>query len=92
MVAKVALFSQNPQEINKFLRKFYNDSQDYKGLYWHKNFLNPIEMSEIIAAFIDNINDFDINMWISLDQNVFINISTSNANTVIKYLFERYPY
>ena len=35
---------------------------------------------------------FDIKMWISLDKDIFIKISEYNANEIIKYLFERYPY
>ena len=93
MVAKVVLFSEKEAEINRFLSSFYDNTLDIcNKLSWQKEFSNPIEISEIIAAFIDNINDFDINMWITLDRNVFINISSSNADIIIKYLFERYPY
>ena len=93
MVAKIILFSYKYGELNNFLSKFYTSNlgiDDY--LSWQKNFDNPIEMSELIAAFVDNINSFELNMWISLDENVFIKITSSNADTVIKYLFERYPY
>lgn len=99
MVAKVMLFSYKHGEINNFLDKFYNsfssvdfNSQNSNSLFWKKEFDNPVEISEIIAAFADNNHSFGINMWISLDKDVFIKISPSNVNTVIKYLFERYPY
>ncbi len=89
----IILFSQKYGEINKFLNKFYNKTFDnFNSLSWKKVFSNPIELSEFIAVFIDNINLFEINMWISLDTDIFIKISPKNANTVIKYLFERYPY
>lgn len=94
MNTKVILFSSDINELNSFLSKFYNTNIELENssLSWQKNFSNPIEMSELIAAFVDNINSFNITMWISLDQNIFIRISSSNADTVIKYLFERYPY
>ena len=93
MVAKVILFSNKDGEINNFLKKFYNSHISNQNLFsWKKDFPNPIEISEIAAAFSDNQNDFDINMWISLDEDVFIKISPQNADGVIKYLFERYPY
>ena len=93
MVAKVILFSNKDGEINNFLKKFYNSNIPNKNLSsWKKDFPNPIEISEIAAAFSDNQNNFDINMWISLDKDVFIKISSLNVNVIIKYIFERYPY
>jgi len=31
-------------------------------------------------------------MWVSLDKGVYINVTTDNADSLIKYLYERYPY
>ncbi len=93
MIAKVILFSNKDGEINNFLNKFYNSHITTKNSYsWEKDFPNPIEISEIAAAFSDNQNLFNLNMWISLDEDVFIKISPVNVNTIIKYIFERYPY
>lgn len=93
MNAKVILFSYKYGEINNFLSKFYTTNVGLEdSMSWQKIFTNPIEMSEIIAAFVDNIETFEITMWISLDEDVFIKITSSNAENVIKYLFERYPY
>ena len=49
-------------------------------------------MAEIIGVFIDNHEDYHINMWVCLDENAFINITSDNADSVIRYLYERYPY
>ena len=93
MNAKVILLSYKDDEINNFLNKFYSTNSPLKNCSsWQKEFRNPIEISEIVAAFADNISSFDITMWVSLDENVFIKISSSNVNNFIKYLFERYPY
>ena len=93
MVAKVILFSYKYGEINNFLSKFYTTNVGVEeSLSWQKNFSNPVDMSEIIAAFVDNDSSYDITMWISLDEDVFIKISPQNADGVIKYLFERCPY
>ena len=93
MNAKVILFSYKYGEINNFLNKFYTTNVDLEdAMSWQKIFTNPVEISEIIAAFVDNIETFEITMWISLDEDVFIKITSSNAENVIKYLFERYPY
>ena len=65
-------------------------SSIYDDLLWQKNYENPIEIADIISALLEN--DYDINMWISLDKDVFINVTEHNADDIIRYLFERYPY
>ncbi len=94
MSVKVKLHTQKKGEINRFLSKFYNTNLSiYENLEWEKEYKNPIEISDIIGTYVDNYNDFiNINMWICLDKNIFINITDLNANKIIKYLFERYPY
>ena len=59
---------------------------------WQQEYRNPIEVSDIIGVFIDNYESFDLKMWLCLDKDVYINITNSNGNKVIKYLFERFPY
>lgn len=87
------LLSSKKGEINKFLSKFYNTNLHIENdLKFKKEYTNPIELSEIIGVFIDNSDDYEIKMWISLDKNIFINVTNENANLIIKYLFERYPY
>jgi len=93
MKAKVILFSDKYGEINNFLNKFYSNKSNHgNSTSWKKEFPNPVEISEFIAAFSDNSNSFDLTMWVSLDKDVFIKISPSNSEHIIKYLFERYPY
>ena len=93
MRVTVKLRSQKKNEINRFLSKFYNtDLNIPEILTWQQQYKNPIEISDIIGAFIDNIDFFDIKMWICLDKNTYINVSDSNGNEIIKYLFERFPY
>ena len=93
MNAKVMLLSKKDGDIEKFLNKFLNKKIELeKSNIWKKDFSNPIEISEIVAAFSDNNKSFDIDMWISLDENIYIKISPLNADLVIKYIFERYPY
>lgn len=88
----VSLYSSKPNEIYKFLSEFYLDNIcDKNTLEWEKTFENPIEMADIIGVFIDNNNKFSINMWISLDNDFFLNVNDNNVNKIIKYLYERYP-
>lgn len=89
----VKLTSLKKGEINKFLSKFYNTNLDINDSFnWSQEYKNPIEISDIIGVYIDNLEEFNLSMWIKLDKNIFIQITDSNANDIIKYLFERYPY
>lgn len=94
MLVSVNLYSQKEGELNRFLSHFYNANFDdiEKKLNWEKKYTNPIELAEIIGIFIDNCEDYDLNMWISLDKDVFVHVSEENADDIIKYLYERFPY
>ena len=93
MLAKVTLKSKKIGELNNFLSKYYNTNLEIEDKFiWNKEYNNPIEISELIGAFIDNLDKFNIKMWISLDKDIFISITENNADIIIKYLFERYPY
>ena len=93
MITFVNLFSNKKGEINRFLSKFYNTNIELQdNLRWEKEYKNPVEISELIGVFIDNIDDFEINMFVSLDRNIYINITEKNGNSIIQYLYERFPY
>lgn len=93
MNSSVSLYSVIDNEIKKFLSLYYEkDIVLNDNLKWTKSFKNPIEIAEMIGTFIDNNDKFNINMWISLDEGVFINVTDHNADNIIRYLYERYPY
>ena len=90
----VRLYSSKRNEINSFLNSFFNTkNHDFINLLeWEKKYQNPVEIAEIIGTFIDNNDKYSINMWISLDEGLFININEGNADQVIRYIYERYPW
>ncbi len=93
MIATVNLYSDKKGELNRFLSNFYNSDLDIENdLKWEKQYQNPVELAEIIGTFIDNSEDYLLNMWICLDKNVFINVTNDNADRIIRYLYERFPY
>lgn len=87
----VSLYSKDNNEISRFLNS-YNKEKVNNIFEWKKDFKNPIEIADIIGVFIDNNENYNMNMWISLDKDFFINVTDNNANQIIRYLFERYPY
>lgn len=93
MFAILFLYSKKSGELNDFLSHFYNTNLEiYDDLKWSKKYTNPIELAEMIGIFIDNNDSYQIKMWVCLDKDVFINITNKNADSIIKYLYERFPY
>lgn len=93
MKAIIKLYSTKENEIKKFLRMYYSKNFELNNnLIWCKEFDNPIEIADFAGTFIDNNNKYQINMWVSLDKDIYINITDSNVNQFIKYLYDRYPY
>ncbi len=93
MSAKICLYSKKKGELEKFLNKFYNTTFNiHNDLKWEKMYSNPVELAEIVGTFIDNSDNFEINMWICLDKNLFIHVGSHNGDEIIKYLYERYPW
>lgn len=89
----VSLYSSEKNEIKKFLYSFYKKNiQINNDLKWEHHYENATESADIIGTFIDNNEKFKINMWVSLDEGFFINVTDFNADKIIRYLYERYPY
>ncbi len=93
----IKLFSNKEGEIERFLKQFYSNLDDtsinyHNLLEWEQSFENPIEMADMIGVFIDNIEDFKINMWVCFDEDILINVTEHNVDDLIRYMYERYPY
>lgn len=91
----VKLYSTIENEIYRFLECFGDKNiltEKYKDLEWQKKYQNPLEIADIIGTFIENNDKFKINMWVSLDQDFFINVTEQNADRLIRYIYERYPW
>ena len=89
----VKLYSNKENEINRFLSSFWGKNENESNvLEWQKKYQNPLEIVDIIGTFIENNDKFKINMWVSLDKDVFINVTDEIADTLIRYIYERYPW
>ena len=83
------LYCKDQNEIINFLEKFYNKKLE-KSIE-NFSFNNPIEMIDMISAIIDNNDKYHIYAWLNLDEDIFIKVTTSNLDDIIKYIYERYP-
>jgi hypothetical protein len=92
MCGIVNLYSKQTDEIKRFLTNYFNHEITLENnLKWENQYKNPIEIADI-GVYIDNNDKYNIRMWVSLDKDIFLNITNYNANSVIRYLYERYPY
>ena len=87
---KISLYCENENLLSTFLNKYYN--KDIPNTMEDISFDNPIELVDLISVVIDNTDKYPISAWINLDENIYIKITNSNINEIIKYLYERYPY
>lgn len=88
----INLYSENSGEIKKFLEAFFSKNIDLvDDLFWECRYNNPIDMIELISCFMDNKDNFKINLWISIDNGIFINVTDDNLEELIKYIYERFP-
>lgn len=70
MQAVVNLYSDSSIEIERFLKNYYKDSNfelTTNMKKWQKNFANPIEIADIIGAYAENLEEYNLSMWISID-------------------------
>ena len=93
MKSNIKLYSPKNGEINRFLSSFFNKKIELpNNLKYNISFDNPVEMADLIGTYIENADKYKINMWISLDKGVYINVTQYNADKLIRYIYERFPY
>lgn len=92
-------FFNNYEEYENYYDKNNDDKNknilaniNKRTLEWERNYRNPVEIADIIGALIENNDKFNINMWISIDEGLFINVTDYNADEIIRYLYERFPW
>lgn len=97
----IKLYSNKENEINRFLNDFLtlksylkmnSNKLDSSTLEYKIDYDNPVIMSDIIGVYVDNFENYNLSMWMSIDKDVLINITQNNGNEIIKYLYERFPY
>lgn len=93
MKSNISLYSTQNGEITKFLTSFYSKKIELENeLKYNIIFENPVEMTDMIGVYIENNDKYKINMWISMDKGIFINVTQYNADKLIRYIYERFPY
>ncbi|MBR2289515.1 MAG: hypothetical protein IJ867_02640 [Clostridia bacterium] len=87
------LFTESKEKLQDFFQKYDNETIELNNQEpnYEKDFGNPVDMIEMISTLIDNNEKYPVGIWISIDKNIFINVSEQNLDKIIRYLLERYP-
>lgn len=92
MPVTISLWSTEQGEIQRFLNSYYQDNvprEDY-SCRWIGDFINPLDSIDMISALMDNIQNYDIVMYIHMENGYLHRITKKNYNDVIKGLIEIY--
>ena len=83
--SNINLYSPKSGEINRFLTSFYNkEIQLPDDSKYNISFENPVEMTDLIGTYIENKEKYKINMWISIDKNIYIKLIYKLISFMIK--------
>lgn len=91
----VTLYTTIEGEINRFLGEYKKEEDTLpleQDLKWSYQYENPTQIADIIGNYIDNNEKYHFTMWISLDPGLQIQVTDNNADSIIRYLYERFPY
>ena len=85
----VTLLAEKPCELNKFLSAYYNKEMGIEegAFRWSCIYKRPIDSICILAALIDNIEDYKIEALISIKHYDNIKVSENNINELVKILY-----
>ncbi|HHV59914.1 MAG TPA: hypothetical protein GXX49_06440 [Clostridiaceae bacterium] len=92
MSITVSLWSKKRGEIKRFLERFYEREMDIdidleKWVYIYNK---PLMSVDLISAVLDNNDDFDIYLFLQVNDGQFHFVTEENKNDIIKSLFQLY--
>jgi hypothetical protein len=92
MSVNISLWSTLQGEIQRFLCSYYQ--KDFKSeehsQRWIGDFCNPMDSIDMISALMDNIQNYNITMYIHMENGYLHKITDENYNDVIKGLIGIY--
>ena len=92
MSVTISLWSTKQGEIQRFLGSYYQkdfQSEEFSRR-WIGEFINPLDSVDIISALMDNLECFDIIMYIHMENGYLHKITETNYNDIIKDLIGMY--
>lgn len=92
MPVTVNLQSENQGELKSFLNSYFEkDSKiDDDVSEWINVFNKPLEAIDLITSVIDNSDNFDIQLCISMDAGILVEVTQNNVEDIVKFMLFRY--
>jgi len=92
MSISVSLCSRKIGEIKSFLEKYYQKEieLDNDVGQWTYVYNRPLEAIDLITAVIDNNFEYNINLFIQVDEGDIHVVTSENCNDIIKALLYLY--
>jgi hypothetical protein len=89
MVISVYLQSDRHGEIKRFLEMYYEKVVDIDDDVekWIYTYAKPLEAVDIISVVVDNMDKFNINLCIQVDNKILHQVTADNHNDIIKGIF-----
>lgn len=92
MSVTLSLWSTKQGEIRRFLHSFYEKDFHTEELSrrWMGDFHNPMDSIDMISALMDNLEKYDLSMYIHMENGFLHRITLNNYDDVIKGLIGIY--
>jgi len=92
MSVTISLWSTLQGEIQRFLSSYYEKDVQIEACSnrWMGDFFNPLDSIDMISALMDNIDNYDVTMYIHMENGYLHKITEKNYNDVIKGLIGLY--
>ncbi|OPX43036.1 hypothetical protein CLHUN_29750 [Ruminiclostridium hungatei] len=92
MSVTLSIWSTKQGEIRRFLHSFYQ--KDFKNeefsRRWVGNFYNPMDSIDMISALMDNFENYEVTLYIHMENGYLHKITEGNYDDVIKGLIGIY--
>lgn len=94
----VKLYASKPNEITRYLNKFFQTLEIPKTMEqsdlveWQGSYSNPLDLVDFVSYHQDQLDDFEVGLWICLDPSLYIQVTKENSDDIIRYIYQRFPY
>ncbi len=92
MSVTLSIWSTQRGEIRRFLHSFYQEDfkNEENSRRWVRDFINPLDSIDMISALMDNIEYFDVTLYIHMENGFLHKITEKNYDDVIRGLIGIY--
>ncbi len=88
----INLSSNAEGTLKSFLNSYFGkDSKlDNDVIEWINFYNKPLEAIDLMTAVIDNSDKYDIQILVSMDAGLFLEVTYNNINDIVKFMLFRF--